>query len=97
MKPDDKDMIIMRHEVEYLHKNGNKTQLNSTMLLKGDNRKYSAMAKTVGLPMAVLTKLVLTGKVKPPTGVILPNMPSIYKPVLTELQNLGIVFEEEIV
>lgn len=96
MKPEDKDMIIMRHEVEYVHKSGKKTELNSTMLLKGEDRRYSAMAKTVGLPMAVLAKLILTGKVSPPKGVCIPNKPAIYKPVLTELETLGIVFEEEI-
>jgi len=96
MKPNDKDLVIMRHEVEYLHKNNSKTTLTSTMTVKGDNSKYSAMAKTVGLPMAILAKLVLSKKIKPPVGVLIPSMPLVYKPVLAELRDHGIVFKEEI-
>lgn len=96
MQPDDKDLVVMRHEVEYLHKGNKKTTLVSTMTLKGQDSKRSAMAKTVGLPMAILTKLVLTNKIKAPTGVLIPNMPTVYRPVLAELADNGIVFKEEI-
>lgn len=96
MKPEDKDLVIMRHELEYVHKSNKKTTLVSTMTAKGQNAKYSAMAKTVGLPMAILARLVLTNKVKPPVGVRIPNMPSIYRPVLAELSEHGITFREEI-
>jgi saccharopine dehydrogenase-like NADP-dependent oxidoreductase len=96
MKPDDKDLVIMRHELEYVHKSNKKTTLVSTMTLKGENAKYSAMAKTVGLPMAILTRLVLTNKIKPPFGVCIPNLPSVYRPVLAELSEHGITFKEEI-
>lgn len=95
MKPDDKDMVLMQHEVEYMHKS-RKIKLTCHMALVGENREYSAMAKTVGLPMAILTKLVLTQKLKPPTGVVIPNMPSVYRPVLTELNHHGITFKEEV-
>ncbi|MCB0700676.1 MAG: saccharopine dehydrogenase NADP-binding domain-containing protein [Chitinophagales bacterium] len=96
LKPRDRDMVIMVNEVEYEHKNNGKTKLRSTMVLKGENNKYSAMAKTVGLPMGILAKLILTKKVVPPTGVHIPNMQSIYKPVLAELEEHGIVFHEEV-
>lgn len=96
MKPDDKDLVVMRHEVEYMHKGNKKTTLISTMTLKGENSKYSAMAKTVGLPMAILAKLVLTNKIKPPVGVQIPNMSAVYRPVLAELSENGITFKDEI-
>lgn len=96
LKPDDKDLVVMRHELEYIHKSNKKTTLVSTMALKGVNAKYSAMAKTVGLPMAILTRLVLNKKIKPPLGVCIPNMASVYRPVLAELSEHGIVFKEEI-
>lgn len=96
LKPQDKDMVIMRHEVEYIHKNNKKTTLLSTMTLKGTDSKHSAMAKTVGLPMAILARMVLTKKLKPPTGILIPNMPAIYRPVLAELAEHGIIFKEEI-
>ncbi len=95
MAPEDKDMVVMQHEVEYLHK-GQKNKLTSSMVLKGENREHSAMAKTVGLPMAILARMVLTQKIIPPTGVLIPNMPSVYKPVLTELEHYGIEFNEEV-
>jgi saccharopine dehydrogenase-like NADP-dependent oxidoreductase len=95
MAPEEKDMVVMQHEVEYLHK-GKKIKLTSSMVLKGESRDYSAMAKTVGLPMAVLARMVLNKKITPPTGVLIPNMPSIYKPVLTELTHHGIQFTEEV-
>lgn len=66
------------------------------MVLKGENREHSAMAKTVGLPMAILARMVLTQKIVPPTGVLIPNMPSVYRPVLTELEHYGIEFNEEV-
>lgn len=95
MAPGDKDMVVMQHEIEYLHK-GEKTVLTSTMVVEGENREHSAMAKTVGLPIAILTRLVLAGKIKPPVGVLLPNMTSVYRPVLTELAHYGITFKEEV-
>lgn len=96
MKPSDKDMVVMQHEVKFNRKGVN-TQLTSTMVLKGDNRELSAMSKTVGLPMAVLTHLILKKKVALPHGVHIPNMPSIYNPVLKGLSQLGIHFKEEII
>ena len=96
MKPEDKDLVIMRHEIEYMHKSNKKTTITSTMTLKGENSKHSAMAKTVGLPMAILAKLIVTKKIKPPVGVHIPNMQAVYRPVLAELSEHGIVFRDEI-
>jgi saccharopine dehydrogenase-like NADP-dependent oxidoreductase len=95
MAADDKDMVLMQHEFEYNHK-GRKVKLTSTMSVIGEGRDHSAMAKTVGLPMGILAKLVLTGKIHPPTGVVIPTMPAVYRPVLTELGHFGIVFTEEV-
>lgn len=91
----EKDMVIMQHEVDYVHKN-TKITLTSTMVLKGENREFSAMAKTVGLPMGILARMMLTKKINTPVGVSIPNMPSVYRPVLTELNHHGISFKEEI-
>lgn len=95
MAPEDKDMVVMQHEVEYMHK-GRKITLTSEMTIIGENREYSAMAKTVGLPMAILAKLVLNKRIVPPTGVLMPVMPAIYRPVLNELAHHDIVFKEVI-
>ena len=95
MQPHDKDMVVMQHEIEYLHK-GKKINLTSAMVLKGENSELSAMAKTVGLPIGILARLVMNKKINPPTGVLLPNMPAVYRPVLTELAHYGISFKEEV-
>ena len=85
MAPEDKDMVVMQHEVEYLHR-GDKIKMTSTMVIEGESRDHSAMAKTVGLPMAILAKMVLTNKIVPPKGVLIPSMPSVYRPVLNRTE-----------
>jgi len=96
MNPMDKDLVIMQHEIEYDHK-GEKIIFNSTMMLEGENREFSAMAKTVGLPIGILAKMILTNKVVPPVGVCIPTMQSIYRPLLVELAHHGVVFKDEVV
>lgn len=95
MLPEDKDMVVMQHEVGYTHR-GRLHSVVSSMMIKGESRELSAMAKTVGLPMAILAKLVLNNKVRIPVGVLVPDMPSIYRPVLTELVHYGIEFRDTI-
>ena len=89
----EKDMVIMQHEVEYLHK-GRKSKLISSMTIKGESRDRSAMAKTVGLPMGILAKLILTKQIPLPVGVNIPTMVSVYKPVLAEMEHNGIEFKD---
>jgi saccharopine dehydrogenase-like NADP-dependent oxidoreductase len=96
MTPNDKDMVVMHHEIEYEHR-GNMLNLVSTMVLTGEIGERTAMARCVGLPIGLLTLLILTKKVKPPVGVVLPTMQAVYKPVLRELERFGIVFRDEIV
>jgi hypothetical protein len=52
------------------------------------------MAKTVGLPLGIATKLVLQEKIKM-TGVHMPTSKEIYEPILEELKSMGISFEEK--
>ena len=65
----------------------------SAMAVIGKDQDETAMAITVGLPLAITTKLLLTGKIKG-NGVILPINKEIYEPVLSELESFGIRFEE---
>ena len=95
MKPNDHDMVVMQHEIEYTHKGG-KVKLTSHMVVTGESRDLTAMAKTVGLPIGILAKLVLSGKIVPPLGVCIPTMASVYRPVLTELAHYGVVFHDEV-
>ena len=92
---EDKDMIVMQHQFEYLQ-NGEQKKLNSSLLVFGDDPSYTSMAKTVGLPVAIATKLILNGKITS-TGVKIPTTKDIYVPVLKELEENGINFVEELV
>jgi len=92
LQPDDKDMIIMLHEIEY-EQQGSKKQIKSHLIVKGDNGSRTAMAKTVGLPLGIAAKLILQGKIKE-TGLHIPIIPSIYEPVLAALKEHAIVFDE---
>ena len=91
----DKDMIVMQHQFEYLQ-NGEQKKLNSSLLVFGETPRFTSMAKTVGLPVAIATKLILSGEIKS-TGVKIPTTKDIYAPVLKELAENGINFVEELV
>ena len=92
---EDKDMIVMQHQFEYVQ-NGEQKKLNSSLLVFGDDPRYTSMAKTVGLPVAIAAKLILNGKINS-TGVKIPTTKDIYIPVLKELEENGINFVEELV
>ncbi len=90
----DKDMIVMQHQFEF-EKDGREDRMHSSMVVMGTDED-TAMSITVGTPVAIATKMVLTGEIKE-TGVKIPVIESIYKPVLTELKEYGIKFEEKFV
>ncbi len=89
----DKDMIVMYHKFGYEIK-GVRKQINSHMVVTGKNRSYTAMAKTVGLPVAIATLLILNKKITMP-GVQIPLQKEVYTPILSELKNYGIIFKEK--
>lgn len=93
LEPDDKDMIVMYHKFGY-KLNGEKKQIDSKMVCIGDDQTYTAMAKTVGLPVAMATLLILNGKITTP-GVQLPIKKEVYIPILKELEEYGVIFNEQ--
>lgn len=95
MRPYDKDMIIMMHEVKYELKNL-KNRLRSSLIVKGENNTRTAMAKTVGLPLGIAVKNILNGNIKL-TGLLIPTIKEIYEPVLRELEWRDIKFTEELI
>lgn len=92
LKKGDKDMIVMLHQFE-IEQEGKVENIVSSLTVKGDDEHYTAMAKTVGLPMAIAAKLLLTDQLKG-AGVHIPVSKAIYEPVLAELANHGIEFKE---
>jgi saccharopine dehydrogenase-like NADP-dependent oxidoreductase len=93
LKPGDKDMIVMQHLFEY-ELNGEVKKLTSSLVVIGDDEVHTAMAKTVGLPLAISIKNFLTGKFKL-YGVQIPIVKEIYEPLLLELESLNIKFVEK--
>lgn len=88
----DKDMIVMWHRFYYTQ-NNERFELQSSLISIGDDPVYTAMSKTVGLPMAIAAKMLLSGELNQ-TGVHLPIIPEIYNPILRELETLDIRFVE---
>jgi saccharopine dehydrogenase-like NADP-dependent oxidoreductase len=93
LQPKDKDMIVMYHKFGF-ELNGEKKQIDSTMVCIGDDQIYTAMAKTVGLPVAIATLQILNGTIETP-GVQLPIKKEVYQPILEELEFYGVIFKEK--
>ncbi|HZH01006.1 MAG TPA: saccharopine dehydrogenase C-terminal domain-containing protein [Flavisolibacter sp.] len=91
--PGDKDMVVMVHEIEYQNQGKNWKEIAS-LLITGENDQHTAMAKTVGLPLGIAAKLILNGTIRE-KGLLIPVTKEIYEPVLNELQQHGIFFQEQ--
>ncbi|MGI9550559.1 MAG: saccharopine dehydrogenase C-terminal domain-containing protein, partial [Aurantibacter sp.] len=92
LSEDDRDMIVMYHKFGF-ELNGKKQQIDSHMVVLGEDQTYTAMAKTVGLPVAIATLLILNKKIITP-GVQIPLTKEVYEPILKELETYNITFKE---
>ena len=90
---DDKDMIVMYHKFGY-ELDGETYQIDSSMVTIGEDQTYTAMAKTVGLPVAIASLKILNKEITTP-GVLRPIAKEVYGPILEELETYGIYFKEE--
>ncbi len=91
-REDEKDMIVMWHKFNF-REGDNMREIQAHMVVQGDDANNTAMAKTVGLPLGIGAKNILTGKINL-TGVQIPTRREIYKPVLQELEQMGFEFSE---
>lgn len=89
--PGETDMIIVHDEVVAEFK-GRKEKRLSTLCVEGIPDGDSAMSRAVSLPAAIATRLILEGEINL-SGVHMPTLPDIYKPVLNELENIGFRFQ----
>ncbi|MCK4225340.1 hypothetical protein KAX29_00435, partial [candidate division WOR-3 bacterium] len=92
-KEGEKDMVILRDEV-VSEKDGKKEIFTSKLIDYGTIGDDTAIARTVSLPAACAVHLILEGKINE-RGVYIPTSPDIYRPVLSELENVGIKMEEK--
>jgi saccharopine dehydrogenase-like NADP-dependent oxidoreductase len=88
----DKDFIVMWHRFIYEH-NGEKKEIQSYLTATGKDEIDTAMAKTVGLPLAIATELLIEGRISS-RGVVIPTVKEIYEPVLETLRKFDIRFTE---
>ncbi|SHI39740.1 saccharopine dehydrogenase family protein [Algibacter luteus] len=93
LSSNDKDMIVMYHKFGY-ELNGKKYQIDANMVVIGETQTYTAMAKTVGLPVAMATMAILNNKITTP-GVQIPITKEVYQPILKDLKTFGITFQEK--
>ncbi len=96
LEEDDRDMIVMLHELSFIYDKGKESsgteqKINASLVVKGHDQMHTAMAKTVGLPLAMAVRHILQGGISR-KGVFIPIYPDIYEPVLRDLEKKGIVF-----
>jgi saccharopine dehydrogenase-like NADP-dependent oxidoreductase len=92
LEPGDKDMLVMYHKFKY-RLDGVKYQIESSMVNLGEDQIFTSMSNTVGLPVGIAAKMILTGNLKE-KGVTLPIKAEVYEPILNELKAYGIEFTE---
>ena len=94
-KENERDMIILLHDFRAKFPDRKtETKITSTLIEYGIPGGDTAMARTVSLPAAIACRLILEGRITE-TGVHIPVSPSIYNPVMDELEGQGIVFKEK--
>uniref|UniRef100_A0A8C0C047 Alpha-aminoadipic semialdehyde synthase, mitochondrial n=1 Tax=Buteo japonicus TaxID=224669 RepID=A0A8C0C047_9AVES len=87
----ERDMIVMRNEIGLRHPSGHLEDKFVDLVVYGDNKGYSAMAKTVGYPTAIAAKMVLDGEIDA-KGMVIPLMKNVYGPILERVRAEGIVY-----
>jgi saccharopine dehydrogenase-like NADP-dependent oxidoreductase len=90
--PNERDLIVLQHEF-VIEGPAGEQRAYSTLIDFGIPGGDSAMARTVSLPVAIATRLILQGEVTE-RGVIAPTQPGVYNPILDELARLNIRCEE---
>src|SRR3989339_559204 len=59
---EDKDLIVMQHVFDF-ELNGKKKRIKSSLICTGIDTVHTAMSITVGTPVAIATKMLLTGQI----------------------------------
>ena len=90
---DQRDLVLLVHEMEVEYPDRPGERITSTLAVEGDPGGFTAMSRTVGLPVAIAAKLKLRGDLDL-TGSLIPTHPAIYEPVLAELRAAGLCFTE---
>lgn len=97
LTPDARDMVILMHKIiaEYPDENNRQEEITSTMLHYGEKAGFTSMAKSVGLPAALVAHLLLTEELAL-SGCHIPTHPKIYEPLMEKLAAEGFSFSEQV-
>ena len=90
----ERDMVALQHTFLAGYSDGRREVIRSRMLDFGSPSTDTSIARTVALPAAIGVEMILKGEICE-KGVHIPVIPSIYEPVLKELETLGIKMTEE--
>jgi len=93
--PGERDMLLMRHTFLAEYPSGKREKIKCTLIDYGIPHGDSSMSRTVSLPVAIATRLVLEGHYTKP-GLSIPSIPQLYNPILDELASLNIVFKDTV-
>jgi saccharopine dehydrogenase-like NADP-dependent oxidoreductase len=91
--PADQDYAVMNHQLEYKFRDDH-YQFTATLMLEGEDRQNSALAKAIGFTTGAAAKSVLLENIRL-KGLHIPVVKEIYDPMLNELDDLGIAFHVE--
>lgn len=89
---DETDMIVMYHKFGFV-KEGRKRQIDSYMVVEGRDHTHTAMALTVGIPVALTAQRILENNLML-KGVHIPTTPYFYDPIVPKLEEYGITFHD---
>jgi saccharopine dehydrogenase-like NADP-dependent oxidoreductase len=90
---DGRDLVLLVHELEVEYPDRPGERITSTLAVRGEPGGFTAMSRTVGLPVAIAARLRLRGGLAL-TGSLIPTHPAVYEPVLAELEAVGLRFTE---
>lgn len=94
-RPGEQDLVHLEHRVLSTFPDGHVEEVHSRLLLEGEPFGDSAMARTVSLPAAIAVRLILEGSLEA-EGVQIPTAPEFYRPILPELESMGIALQEQV-
>ena len=94
MQPGDRDMVVMHHEFVSSFPGGKAERTTATLIDYGIPNGDTSIARTVALPCGIAVRHLLIGTLQR-TGVAIPVEADLYGPILSELEGVGIRFEEQ--
>jgi len=86
-----RDLVVMWHR--FVAVRGHEQREVQSYFYRHGSEKHTAMATTVGLPLAIAARLLVTG-IFTLRGVVAPVQPDVYQPLMAELGRHGIRFTE---